>query len=143
MTGDTRLVMAVRDCTAQQAVGCAVRQHGLLVDGSGGGGGDRQGRLELHDAVLRLIGFTLLQGDSDVHRCLLALLAAGEHDAALRCSHVTLCSSELAAMQRCIAAVQRWLSSRQRLVEGRSGLTLQRAMFVRVGNDGCVTEVVV
>lgn len=140
MTGDTRLVMAVRDCTSQQAVGCAVRQHGLLVDG--GGGGDGQGQFELHDAVLRLIGFTLLQGDSDVHRCLLALLAASEQDSALRCRHVTLCSSELAAMQRCIAAVQRWLSSRQRLVEGRSGLALQRAMFVRVGNDGSVTEVV-
>ena len=140
MTGDTRLVMAVGDCTAQQAVGCDVRQHGLLVDG--GGGGDGQGQFELHDAVLRLIGFTLLQGDSDVHRCLLALLAASEQHAALRCSHVTLCSSELAAMQRCVAAVQRWLSSRQRLVEGRSGLTLQRAMFVRVGSDGRVTEVV-
>ena len=136
--GDTRLVLATRSCTRHTAVGCAVRHHGLLVDGAAGGDGTG---LELHDAVLRVVGFTLLQGDASVQRALLALLAAATQDAPLRSSHVTLCSGELAAMQGYIAALQQWLAVGGRLVEGRSRLRLERALFVRMGEDGRVTEV--
>jgi len=139
MCGDTRLVLATRSCTRHAAVGCAVRHHGLLVDG--GSAGSDGAVVELHDAVLRVLGFTLLQGDASVRRALLSLLAAATQDAPLRSSHVTLCSSELAGMQGYVAALQQWLAAGGRLVEGRSGLQLERALFVRVGDDGRVTEV--
>jgi hypothetical protein len=44
-------------------------------------------------------------------------------------------------MQGYVAALQQWLVVGGRLVEGRSGRRLERALFVRVGDDGRVTEV--
>ena len=97
--------------------------------------------LELHDAVMRVIGFTLLQGDADVHRAVLALLASGAKDAPLRGNCVTLSDAELMALRHCSTALQRWLASTKRLVEARSGLPLERVLYVRVGADGRVVEV--
>jgi hypothetical protein len=102
---------------------------------------EEAGLLEVHDAVMRVIGFTLLQGDSDVHRSFLALLSSGIDDAPLRSSRVILSDKELAAIRVCAASLQQWLSSNTRLVEARSGLPLERVLFVRVGNDGRVVEV--
>jgi hypothetical protein len=89
MLGDTRLVLGTRQCTAATALDCPVRPHGL-VGGSSSGGNGVTGLLELHDAVMRVIGFTMLQGDADVHRAVLALLASGAKDAPLRGNCVTL-----------------------------------------------------
>ena len=139
MLGDTRLVLGNRHCTAEKALGCPVRPHGLV--GGGGGGGGVTGILELHDAVMRVIGFTLFQGDDDVHQAVLALLASGAKDAPLRSNVVTISDAELVAIRHCSSALQRWLKSSKRLVEARSGLTLERVLFVRVGADGRVVEV--
>jgi hypothetical protein len=143
MLGDTRLVLGTRQCTAATALDCPVRPHGL-VGGSSSGGSGMTGLLELHDAVMRVIGFTLLQGDGDVHRAVLALLASGAKDAPLRGNCVTLSDAELMAVRHCSTALdtlQRWLASTKRLVEARSGLPLERVLYVRVGADGRVVEV--
>ena len=140
MLGDTRLVLGTRQCTAATALDCPVRPHGI-VGGSSSGGSGVTGLLELHDAVMRVIGFTLLQGDADVHRAVLALLASGAKDAPLRGNGVTLSDAELVAVRHCSTALQRWLASTKRLVEARSGLPLERVLYVRVGADGRVVEV--
>ncbi len=110
----------------------------LLADHSSS---DGAGLLDVHDAVMRVIGFTLLQGDSDVHRAFLALFTSGMDSAPLRSTHIMLSDMELAAIQVCAASLQRWLSLNTRLVEACSGLPLERVLFVRVGTDGRVIEV--
>lgn len=139
MLGDTRLVLGVSHCTAETVIGCAVRPHGLLL--ADHSCSDEAKLPEVHDAVMRVIGFTLLQGDIDVHRAFLTLLASGADNASLRSSRVILSDSELAAIRVCAASLQRWLSLNTRLVEARSGLPLSKVLFVRVGNDGRVAEV--
>jgi hypothetical protein len=144
MLGDTRLVLGVSSCSATTALGCIVRPHGQLADrsSSSSSSSDAQRSLELHDAVLRVIGFTLLQGDDSVRRAVLALLASGARDAPLRSNRVALSEVELAAVRHCTAALQAWLSSSGRLVEAQSGQKLERVMFVRVDPNGRVLEVI-
>jgi hypothetical protein len=139
MLGDIRLVLGVCDCTANSVVGCLVRPHGILLAGTNSSDGSEP--LELHDAVLRVIGFTLLQGDSNVRRTLLALLNSGAEDAPLRNSHVILSSREVSAIHDYMSSLQWWLLSGRRLVEARSGLPLERVLLVRVGGNSRVIEV--
>ena len=77
--------------------------------------------LVVHDAVLRVIGFTLIQGDLLRHA---PSSKTGEWDIATF-----------------VLRLQQWLQAEERLVEAHTGLLLVAAYFVRVDDANRVTEV--
>jgi len=60
---------------------------------------------------------------------------------ATRSKPLTLSDAELMAVCHCSTALQRWLASTKRLVEARSGLPLERVLYVRLGANGRIVEV--
>lgn len=127
MTGKVRLVLSASSLPLQpkQLVGCRVLPHG--PEGARRG---RQSRV-LHDAMLRLIGFTLLHVD--------ALEPLLERSDAPYIESLDPFIAEPAALLR---AIEEWLGRDRRLIESSSGSPLLRAALVRVDGDGRVTEVV-
>ena len=136
MTGDTRLVLGCATSTGTGAdaetdaaplLGRRVIHHGERPKKGGGSGGGGEEAAVLHDAVLRVVGFTL------VHAEVGALLAAAD----LRAPGGDLASS----LSRVTRHVEDWLRSERRLVEASTGRRLERAYFVRLDASGCVIEV--
>ena len=125
MTGDSRLVISSdsQPLSADRLVGRRVYGHADAVEeqvvGAAGGGG-----CELHDGVLRLLGFTLLRGEAE----LLPLL---------RCAGWAAPEGKAAVA----TALERWLRTERRLIERRTGRPLRRAAFVRVDARGLVAAV--
>jgi hypothetical protein len=68
----------------------------------------------MHDGILRVVGFTLLQGGAALADAAMALRADG------------------AGVSRFVAEVQRWLRQDHRLIEASSARPLQHAYFVKV-----------
>ena len=129
MTGDTRLVLGCATATGAGAdaetdatplLGRRVVHHGERPRGGQGGGkgtGEEAGEeVVVHDAVLRVVGFTLVHAECG------ALLAAAD-------------------VRTYTRRVEEWLRSERRLVEVSSGRTLERAYVVRLDASGCVVEV--
>ena len=69
---------------------------------------------DVHDSILRVVGFTLMQGGASLADAAMALRADGT------------------GVQRFVAEVQRWLQHDHRLIEASTARSLQRAYFVRV-----------
>ena len=108
MTGDTRLVLATRDAAARDLVGAKVRYAFAPGRTTGATG------VEVHDAVLRAVGFTVFPS-----RSVARLLAAAP-------------PLDPAALVR---ETERWLQDERTLAETATGHRLARAFFVRVADD--------
>ncbi|CAE8582863.1 unnamed protein product [Polarella glacialis] len=113
MTRDTRVVM----CTAaapQDIRGLPVVYSGFATSG------ELPGQFVVHDAVARVIGFTLAQGD-------LANTLVGSREDPL--SSVSISMSFLQRLQS-------WLVREGRMIELSTGKKILRAFFVRVDSGG-------
>lgn len=118
MTGDTRLVLATG--REHNLVGLKVVHHGLAQEAADDESAGAPA--VVHDAVLRILGFTLLHDVPGLRAPLEA-------------------SAGAALDVRAVAwAVRGWLVRERRLIERRSGQPLLQAAFVRVGEDGRVVE---
>ncbi|CAB9506342.1 expressed unknown protein [Seminavis robusta] len=130
MTGETRVVLATAEkSTPQSIVGLPVIHHGAVAPRSGGTvgihGTPRGADRAVHDSVLRVIGFTLLQENLlPVVPRATASIVEDPWD-----------------MQKFLVALQTFLQTKQRLFETQSGLPLQRAYYVQIGANGNVEEV--
>ena len=115
MTGDTRVVMSA-DAQAD-IVGRTVMHHGAVMRNDD----DATAKGVVHDSVLRVVGFTIVQGD--------LYDAAPERDGEWNIS-------------RFVQKLEEWLARERRVVEMRTGRPLVRAYFVRIA-DKKVAEVLV
>lgn len=115
----SRTALNRRDSSGSAGAGAGA--GGSRGGGNRGGGYSSVRTLVVHDAVLRVIGFTLVQGD------LLRYAPSsktGEWD--------------IAAF---LLRLELWLQAKKRLVEAHTGLPLVAAFFVRVDDDNRVTNV--
>ena len=126
MTGRTRLVLATREVSARGEaglVGLPVLHHG----GSGGFGMGVDARgASVHDAILRVLSFTLVHAD----------LTDAFDDPRSG-------SSEAEMIQRLLGRIEAWLMRARRLFESSSQLPLTTAFFVRIDEAGAVEKVLV
>ena len=119
MTGHTRVVLGSSQAISglEDIVGVSVVHHGALVDSLPADNKCQreraQGVVVLHDAVLRVIGFTLLQD---------SLLQAIPPNASPQ-------DWEIRSFLNC---VESWLETEQRMVERHTGDLLSKAYFVRI-----------
>ena len=160
MTGDTRVVMATEeavrgaDKAGQQneeteggasgggaLVGSLVAHHGAVMpafaDGTDGGGA----ATVVHDAVLRVIAFTLVQGDlidalppaAETGRSLAVVTSSKEAEAKVEAE-----ADDKGQEARCwnvrpfLQRLEGFLQREQRLIERHSGRPLTRAFFVKI-----------
>ena len=137
MTGSTRVVLLTKNAAQQlkaqarhgakenaSAARIRVAQHGFVGRTNAAHAARQTGAEVAHDAVLRTIGFTLLQGGD-------ALLSA--------CPHPT--SGDGWCVGEYCKALGQWLRRERRLTEVHSGRPLLNVAFVDIGSDGCVDEV--
>lgn len=122
MTGDTRMVLATQRVASLDILGLRVLHHGELPSSK------EMETMEplLHDAVLRVLGFTMVQGSIPLVEAILAL--KGDVDNAT----TTL-----------VCRVGAWLSLERRLVEVHTGEPLSHVYFVRIDQEGRVAEVLI
>eukprot|EP00927_Polykrikos_kofoidii_P063495 TRINITY_DN58328_c0_g1_i1.p1 TRINITY_DN58328_c0_g1~~TRINITY_DN58328_c0_g1_i1.p1 ORF type:complete len:430 (-),score=54.16 TRINITY_DN58328_c0_g1_i1:42-1331(-) len=112
MTGDTRVVLSTAATASRGVRGLPVIAQGPC---------SKTSSFAVHDAVLRVIGFTLLQ-PSD-----------GEA--------LQVWKSDDCDVPVFIERLQDWLASEERLFEASSGEPLVVATFVRLDSDGRVADV--
>ena len=136
MTGNLRIVLATREVAERGLnglIGLPVLHHG----GSGAFGmGAKTDGDAVHDAVLRVLGYTLVHAElvdafEDVNSD-----AAGEGTTPEQAEHAMLC-----AMLR---RLERWMDQERRIVETASGgRPLVRAFHVSIDGEGRVDRVLV
>lgn len=111
MTGDTRVVLCTAAVAQRGVVGLPVVHHGA----TGARGSD-----VVHDAVLRVIGFTLLQGNWPPA----CVADSGEWDTPLF-----------------VRGLEGWLQRDCRMIEASSGEAAARAFLVQIDEEGVVQRV--
>eukprot|EP00934_Nitzschia_sp_Nitz4_P000056 Nitzschia sp. Nitz4//scaffold30_size153850//131475//132818//NITZ4_002795-RA/size153850-processed-gene-0.22-mRNA-1//1//CDS//3329547315//56//frame0 len=133
MTRDTRLVLATEAVANMDIVGLRVLHHGELLTSAQKDAGSSP---VVHDAVLRILGFTMVQGGDAIVQ---AVQALGVQDASFEEEGSSAPVSE--STKALVYRIGAWLPMERRLVEVQSGEPLTHAYFVRVDEGGNVAEV--
>jgi hypothetical protein len=133
MTGNTRVVLATADKSSPHSImGLPVLHHGAVAPTTKAQSNDDdmkrssgQADVAVHDCVLRVIGFTILQE-------------------ALQKTVPRALSSQMEEpwnIQRFLDALQVFLESKHRVFETQSGLPLRKAYYVQIDDTGNVSKV--
>ena len=128
MTGDTRLVLFGKNITDKnQLIGVKIVYHGMIIKNINNSDSD-DGNIQVHDAVLRLIGFTLLQGGDELLQYCpkpIATKTGKEWNIKLFCNAASL-----------------WLEREKRLIEMSTGEPLINTAFVEINDKGRIERVI-
>lgn len=116
MTGDTRVVLCARDKTPENILGLPVIYHGAVAPNVVT---ERSTDDAVHDCVLRVIGFTLIQSDL----LSVAPKADGKWD-----------------MKAFLKNLEMFLQTKKRLFEVQSGQQLCKVYFVQIDSKGNVAR---
>jgi hypothetical protein len=128
MTGDTRVVLATANTAAGSLLGLPVAHHGAVMQTAAGAAGeDGPETFMVHDAVLRVIAFTLVQGDLIGTLPLPSATIVGQ--------------AEAWDVGPFLERLQIFLVREQRLVERHTGRPLARAFLVRIDEKARVVKV--
>ena len=135
MTGDTRVVLATAEkSTPHSIVGLPVIHHGAVAPATNApkpNNDKKRGTAQpdgaVHDCVLRVIGFTILQ------RSL--------RDAVPQALSSSSPREEPWNIQRFLDTLQTFLESKRRVFETQSGLPLLKAYYVQMDDNGNVAKV--
>ena len=118
---DTRVVLCTADKTGNNVVGLPVIHHGAVLPALKTGSANAA----VHDCVLRVIGFTILQGDLKDVSPKIGCKGADDWN-----------------MNKFLQRLQTFLESEKRLFETQSASILVKAMLVRIDiKSGIVLEV--
>lgn len=129
MTGDTRLVLTTPEVAANGLVGLRIMYQGEHRPDDEIEGENNNTGAVVHDAVLRTIGFTLVQGEDTF----VEVLRNMKEDKASNCS---------LAIETLVHRTWAWLSVERRLFDAHTGEALTCAFFVRIDtSSGTIKEV--
>lgn len=130
MTGDTRLVLTTPKVAATGLVGLRVLHQGELRDHDEKMVTEQKDFTDdVHDAVMRTVGFTLVQGGEP----LVEVIQSMQYDKSANFS---------TSMETLVHRTWAWLNVERRLFDARTGEQLTCAYFVRIDpSSGMIKEV--